>query len=69
MPVFLTSLFSAMIIFITVLFMIKVLSIAYKREEISVLKFRVLAASYIVIGVLVASVLPFGYQRIFDIIL
>lgn len=69
MPVILTSLFSAMIIFITVLFMIKVLSIAYKREEISVLKFRVLAASYIVIGVLVASVLPFGYQRIFDIIL
>ncbi|KAF0820955.1 hypothetical protein KIS4809_0482 [Bacillus sp. ZZV12-4809] len=49
--------------------MIKVLSIAYKREEIPVLKFRVLAASYIVIGVLVASVLPFGYQRIFDIIL
>ncbi|RBP88678.1 hypothetical protein DFO70_1131, partial [Cytobacillus firmus] len=46
-----------------------VISIAYKREEISVLKYRVLAASFIVIGILIALVLPFGYQRIFDIIL
>lgn len=69
MPVILISHFSAIIIFITVYSMIKVLSIAYKREEISVLKYRVLATSSIVIGILVASVLPFSYQRIFDIIL
>ncbi|TDX39463.1 hypothetical protein DFO72_11059 [Cytobacillus oceanisediminis] len=69
MPVILISIFSAIIIFITVFSLIKVISIAYKREEISVLKYRVLAASFIVIGILIALVLPFGYQRIFDIIL
>ena len=69
MPVILISLFSAIIIFITVFSMIKVLSIAYKREEISILKYRVLATSFIIIGILVASVLPVAYKRIFDIVL
>jgi len=68
-PVILISLFSAIIIFITVFSMIKVLSIAYKREEISILKYRVLATSFIIIGILVASVLPVAYKRIFDIVL
>ncbi|WNF25015.1 hypothetical protein [Mesobacillus jeotgali] len=69
MPVILISLFSAIIIVITVYSMVKVLSIAYKREEISVLKFRVLATSFIATGILVAVLLPFGYQRLFDLIL
>jgi hypothetical protein len=69
MPVILISLFSAMIIVITVYSMIKVLGIAYKREEISVLKFRVLATSFIATGIILAVLLSFGYQRIFDLIL
>lgn len=69
MTVILISIFSAIIIFITVFSMIKVLGIAYKRDEISILKYRVLATSFTVIGMLVVSLLPFGYQKIFEIIL
>ena len=69
MPVILISVFSAIIIFITVFSMIKVLSIAYKRKDISILKYRVFATSFIVVGMLVASLLPFGYQKIYEIIL
>ena len=42
--------------------------IAYKRNEISLRKFIVFSTSSIVIGVIVASVLPFGYQKIFEYI-
>jgi FtsH-binding integral membrane protein len=64
MEVILTSVFSAIIILITVFFMMKVFIIAYKRKEISLRKFIILSVSSIVIGVIVASVLPFGYQKI-----
>ena len=66
MEVILTSVFSAIIIFITVFFMMKAFIIAYKRNEISLRKFIFLSTSSIVIGVIVASVLPFGYQKIFS---
>jgi hypothetical protein len=69
MPVILMSIFSAIIIFMTVFTMMKALSIAYQRKDISILKYRVLAASFIVVGTLVASFLPFGYQKIVEIIL
>jgi len=69
MPVILMSIFSAIIIFMTVFTMMKALSIAYKRKDISILKYRVLATSFIVVGTLVASLLPFGYQKIVEIIL
>ncbi|WP_078378703.1 hypothetical protein [Sutcliffiella halmapala] len=68
MEVILVSIFSAIIIFITVFFMMKAFIIAYKRNELSLRKFIVLSNSSIVIGILVASVLPFGYQGIFDFI-
>ena len=68
MEVILTSVFSAIIIFITVFFMIKAFIIAYKRNEISLRKFIVFSTSSIVIGVIVAFVLPFGYLKIFDFI-
>ncbi|MFD6441052.1 hypothetical protein ACFWDG_14810 [Peribacillus sp. NPDC060186] len=68
MEVILTSVFSAIIIFITVYSMIKVFIIAYKRNEISLRKFIIFATSSIVIGLIVASVLPFGYQKIMDYI-
>ncbi len=69
MPVILISIFSAIIIFITVYSIIKVLSIAYNRKEITILRYRVLATSFTVVGILIASILPFGYQKIFEIIL
>ncbi|WP_087973486.1 hypothetical protein [Oceanobacillus rekensis] len=66
MEVIIISIFSAIIIFITVYSIIKVLNIAYKRKEITLRKLRVLVTTYIVIGLLIASFLPFGYQKIFD---
>ena len=66
MEVILISIFSAIIIFITVYSMIKVLNVAYKRKEITLRKLRVLVTISIVIGLLIASSLPFGYQKIFD---
>ncbi|WP_208586140.1 hypothetical protein [Gracilibacillus suaedae] len=68
MEVILISIFSAFIIFMTVYFLIKAFDIAYQREEISLSKFRVLVTSSIVIGLLIASMLPFGYQKVFDTI-
>ena len=69
MPVIMTSVFSAIIIFITVFSMIKVLSIAYKRKEISMAKYRLYAASFIVAGIIIAVMLPVGYQKIYEVIL
>jgi FtsH-binding integral membrane protein len=68
MEVVLISVFSAIIIFITVFYLMKVLIIAYKRNEISLRKFAIFSTLSIVIGVIVASALPFGYQKIFDYI-
>ncbi|RJS59016.1 hypothetical protein [Bacillus sp. PK3_68] len=64
MEVILTSIFSAIIIFITVFYMVKVFIVAYKRKEISTRKFIAFSASSILIGVIIASVLPFAYQKI-----
>ena len=69
MEVILINIFSAIIIFITIYSMIKVFNIAYQREEISLRKFKVLVTSSIAIGLFIASILPFGYKKIFDAIL
>jgi hypothetical protein len=69
MPVILTSIFSAILIFITAFSMIRVLSIAYKRKEISTLKFSILSVSFIGVGMLISTILPFGYQKIFEMII
>ncbi|WP_335712699.1 hypothetical protein [Neobacillus drentensis] len=68
MEVILASVFSAIIIFITVFFMMKLFIIAFKRNDISLRKCIIFSTSSIVIGLLVASVLPFGYQKIIDYI-
>ncbi|AIM17370.1 MULTISPECIES: hypothetical protein [Neobacillus] len=65
MEVILTSVCSAIIILITVYYMLKAFKIAYKRNEISLQKFIVFSTSSIITGVIVASVLPFGYQKIY----
>ncbi|RTR35339.1 hypothetical protein EKG37_05530 [Robertmurraya yapensis] len=66
MEVLLTSLFSAIIIFITIFSLMKAFIIAYKRNEISLRRFIVFSTFSMVIGIIVASLLPFGYQKIFD---
>ncbi|MEI2666129.1 hypothetical protein [Rossellomorea sp. LJF3] len=49
--------------------MVKVLSIAYKRKEISALKFSILSVSCIGGGMFIAAILPFGYQKIVEMII
>lgn len=69
MEVIISSVFSTVIVFITVFYMIKVFHIAYKRNEISLRKYILFSTSSIVIGVLVASILPFLYLRIINYII
>ncbi|MGJ7922255.1 hypothetical protein [Neobacillus sp. LXY-4] len=69
MPVILASIFSAIIIVITVSSILKVLTVAYKRGEISNQKRLTFATTTIIIGALIASILPLGYQVIFNMIL
>lgn len=68
MGVFLASAFSALIIAITVFSMIKVLMIAYKRKELTLRKFIIYTGVAVMTGLITASVLPFGYQKIFSLI-
>jgi hypothetical protein len=62
----LASVFSAIIIFISVFSIVKVLIIAFNRKEISFGKLIVFSTSSFVIGLLVAYLLPFGYQNIVE---
>ncbi|WHY69559.1 hypothetical protein [Neobacillus sp. SuZ13] len=68
MEVILASVFSAIIISITVFSMMKVFIYAFRKNDISLRKCIILSTSSIVIGLLVASVLPFGFQKIMDFI-
>lgn len=62
------KLFSAAIIFITVFYIIKALVVAFKSDEISLRKFVIFSSFSIGISVSIVSILPFGYQKIFDYI-
>jgi formate hydrogenlyase subunit 3/multisubunit Na+/H+ antiporter MnhD subunit len=66
MEVIAASLFSALIILITVFAMVKVLLIAYKRKEISQRKLIIYTTTSIIIGFTISILLPYGYQEIFD---
>ncbi|MFL8935206.1 hypothetical protein ACKA06_00275 [Rossellomorea oryzaecorticis] len=68
MEVILASAFSALIIAITVLSMIKVLMIAYKRKELTYRKFITYVTAAAMTGLIVASVLPFVYGKIYSLI-
>ncbi|GAB3049764.1 hypothetical protein [Virgibacillus ainsalahensis] len=69
MEVILAAAFSAVIIFITIFSMIKILNIAYKRGEISLRKYKVFVIISIVIGIFAVIVLYYGYQIIFEAVL
>ena len=68
MEVIATSIFSALIILITVFAMVKVLLIAYKRKEITQRKLILYSATSIIIGATISMFLPYGYQRVFDLL-
>ena len=68
MEVILISVYSAIFIFVTVFFLIRAFFTVYKRNELSRKKFIAFSTSAIVIGIIVASVLPFVYQEIFNLL-
>ncbi|KSU61802.1 hypothetical protein AS034_13290 [[Bacillus] enclensis] len=68
MEVILASAFSALIIAITVFSMIKVLMIAYKRKELTYRKFITYVTAAAMTGLIVSSVLPFVYGKIYSLI-
>ncbi|XXM73272.1 hypothetical protein ACQ0QQ_05095 [Lysinibacillus sphaericus] len=68
MEVILISAFSAFIIAMTVFYIIKALRIAYKRNELTLRKFILYTASSVITGLIIASILPFGYGKIFSLI-
>jgi hypothetical protein len=69
MPVIITSIFSALIILMTVSFMFKVLHIAYKRKEISFRQLILYVGSSVAVGAIVAISLPFAYTKLFHWVL
>jgi formate hydrogenlyase subunit 3/multisubunit Na+/H+ antiporter MnhD subunit len=69
MPVIVASIFSALIIFITVTGIIRVLYIGYTRKEINHRKYIGYASASIVIGGIISITIPFAYERIFSWVL
>lgn len=69
MEVIIASMFSALIILITVLFMIRVLYIGYKRKEINFRQLFVYVSSAVAVGALTAISLPFAYAKLFHWVL
>ncbi|KGX92330.1 hypothetical protein N781_16350 [Pontibacillus halophilus JSM 076056 = DSM 19796] len=69
MEVWLMSIFSSIIVVMTVYNIIRVLNIAYKRKELTLRKFVLYSTVSIAIGVSVTSVLPFGYQKVVQYLL
>ena len=69
MEVILTSIFSTFIIFMCVFQIIRALGIGYKRKEITYGKYIIYTILSVVIGLLIALILPFGYQKIFELIM
>jgi uncharacterized membrane protein len=68
MEVILISAFSAFIIAMTVFYIIKALRIAYKRNELTHRKLIIYTTVSIMTGLIVASLLPFVYGKIFTMI-
>lgn len=69
MPVIIASIFSALIVFITVFGIIKVLHIGYTRKEINYRKFIVYVSSAVVVGGIITITIPFAYEKIYTWVL
>ena len=65
MPDFIASIFSALIVFITVFGIIKVVHSGYTRKEINYRKYIVYVSSSVVVGGIITITIPFAYEKIF----
>jgi len=64
MEVIIVSIASAIIVFITVYYLIKVFTLAYKKEEMNFGKFMVWVMSSIVVGLFLIVTLHLCYQKL-----
>lgn len=69
MPAIMASIFSALIIIMTVSFMIKVLLLGYKRKEISYRQLLLYVSACVGVGAVFAISLPFVYTKLFHWVL
>ncbi|MGF2616442.1 hypothetical protein FZC84_01475 [Rossellomorea vietnamensis] len=69
MELFIFSVFTTLIIFMTAYFLVKLFNIAYKRQVITIRKFRVLSLTVIGFAVLITSILPFFYHKLINVLL
>ncbi|MGM0751896.1 MAG: hypothetical protein ACQET6_08175 [Bacillota bacterium] len=65
MEVYIITFFSIIIIYRTVHSMIKLFTIAYKRQELSRRKYRWMVTISILTGMTIVSILPFTFQALF----
>lgn len=65
----LISFFSIVIVYLTIHSLIKLFNIAIERKEISKQKYRFLVFSSVVVGLSIATAIPFGYYKLFETIL
>ncbi|MGM0846426.1 MAG: hypothetical protein ACQEUT_15735 [Bacillota bacterium] len=69
MELFLFFVFTTLIIFMTAYFLVKLFRFAYKKDAITIQKFRGMSLTVIIIAVVIVSVLPFFYHRLIGIFL
>lgn len=69
MPAIMASIFSTLIILMTVSFMIKVLLLGYKRKEISFRRLLLYVSACVAVGAAFAISLPFVYTKLFHWVL
>jgi hypothetical protein len=69
MELFLFFIFATLIIFMIAYFLVKLFRIAYKKDVITVGKFRILSLTVIAIAVIITSIIPFVYHRLIGVFL
>lgn len=67
MEIIIASIFTIIITISTVYYLIKLFTLAYKKEEITYFKLMVYVTSVIAVGFIVASILPLMFAIIVDV--
>ncbi|GGD15198.1 hypothetical protein GCM10011389_23580 [Pontibacillus salipaludis] len=68
LEVTLLSIFSAIIILMTVYSMVRVFNIAKKRSDITIVQYKTYVTITIASGLVIATLLPFGYLKLVEMI-
>ncbi|MFK3938019.1 hypothetical protein ACI2JA_11005 [Alkalihalobacillus sp. NPDC078783] len=69
MEAILATIYSTIILIMTVYFIVKMLNIAYKRNEITIRKFILIATASITIGITLSVLSLYMYQTLFGLLL